>query len=109
MRAERITSVAGSSDYFVGGFLVYSNRMKTELLGVDAALIEKHSAVSPEVARAMAEGARSRSGATFAVSVTGEAGPESSSGAAVGTVCIGISGPEGCEARQFHLPGDRKR
>ena len=58
MLGERITSVAGSSDYFVGGFLVYTDRMKTDLLGVDPALIAQHTAVSEEVARAMAEGAQ---------------------------------------------------
>src|SRR5439155_725543 len=55
---ERITLVPGSSDYFVGGFIAYSDRLKTELLGVDASLIERRSAVSEEVALAMAEGAR---------------------------------------------------
>ena len=109
MLAERITSVAGSSDYFLGGFLVYSDRMKTELLGVDAGLIEKHTAVSEEVARAMAEGARVRTGATCAISVTGEAGPESATGAPLGTVIIGYAGAGGTEARRVHVPGDRKR
>jgi nicotinamide-nucleotide amidase len=109
MLAERITSVAGSSDYFLGGFLVYSDRMKTELLGVDAALLEKHTAVSEEAALAMAEGARSRTGATCAISITGEAGPESATGAVPGTVIIGYAGPAGSETRRVHLPGDRKR
>ena len=109
MVAQRITSIAGCSDYFVGGFLVYTDRLKTELLGVDPALIEKHTAVSEEVARAMAEGTRSRTGATYALSVTGEAGPESATGAPPGTVFIGIAGPGGSEARRFHLPGDRHR
>jgi nicotinamide-nucleotide amidase len=71
MVAERLTSVAGSSDYFVGGFLVYSNLMKENLLGIDPALIERHTAVSQEVACAMAEAARSRTGATYAISTTG--------------------------------------
>lgn len=110
MLAERITSIAGSSDYFVGGFLVYSDRMKIELLGVDAALIAEHSAVSEEVARAMAEGARNRSGSTYAISVTGEAGPDSATGAPPGTVFIGFAGPDSrVDARQVHLPGDRNR
>jgi nicotinamide-nucleotide amidase len=109
MVAERITSIAGSSKYFVGGFLAYSNRMKQEVLGVDAALIQEHTAVSEEVARAMAEGARARSGAVYAVSTTGEAGPESSTGAPVGTVYVGIAGPDKSEARRFNLPGDRTR
>ena len=110
MVGERITSVAGSSDYFVGGFVTYTDRMKTDLLGVDPALIEQHTAVSKEVARAMAEGARSRTGSTFAISVTGEAGPESSTGAPVGTIFVGFAGPDGPpEALRFAMPGDRPR
>ncbi len=109
MLGERITSVAGSSDYFVGGFLVYTDRMKTELLGIDPGLIERHTAVSEEVARAMAEAASSRTGSTYALSVTGEAGPESSTGAPVGTVFVGFAGATGAEARKFQLPGDRNR
>jgi nicotinamide-nucleotide amidase len=109
MLAQRITSVPGSSDYFSGGFLVYSNRMKTDLLGVSAELIERHTAVSEEVARAMAECARARTGSSYAVSTTGEAGPESSTGAPVGTVFIGIASPKGVEARRISVPGDRQR
>lgn len=110
MVGERITSVAGSSDYFVGGFVTYTDRMKTDLLGVDTALIAQHTAVSKEVARAMAEGARSRTGSTFAISVTGEAGPESSTGAPVGTIFVGFAGPDGpAEALRFAMPGDRPR
>jgi nicotinamide-nucleotide amidase len=110
MVAERLTSVAGSSDYFVGGFLVYSNTTKENLLGVDAALIEQHTAVSNEVACAMAEAARSRTGATYAISTTGEAGPESSTPSPPGTVFIGFAGPGNTsEARRFTFPGDRTR
>jgi len=110
MVGERITSVAGSSDYFVGGFVTYTNRMKTELLGVDASLIAQHTEVSKEVARAMAEGARSRTGSTFAISITGEAGPESSTGAPVGTIFAGFAGPDGPpEALRLAMPGDRSR
>ena len=110
MVAERITAIPGSSDYFLGGFLVYSDDMKQSLLGVDPALIQRHTAVSAEVAQAMAEQARSRTGATYAISTTGEAGPESSTGAPVGTVYIGIAGPDGLsEARKLNLPGDRAR
>ena len=60
MLGERITSIAGSSDYFVGGFVTYTDRMKTDLLGVDPALIAQHTSVSKEVARAMADGTRAR-------------------------------------------------
>jgi nicotinamide-nucleotide amidase len=110
MLAERITSVPGSSDYFAGGFIVYSNEMKQRTLGVDAELIARYSAVSEEVAGAMAEGARERSGATYAISTTGEAGPESSTGAPVGTVYVGFAGLNGAtEAKRFNLPGDRTR
>jgi nicotinamide-nucleotide amidase len=110
MVGARITSVAGSSDYFVGGFVTYTDRMKTELLGVDAALIAQHTAVSKEAARAMAEGARARTGSTFAISITGEAGPESSTGAPVGTIFVGFAGPDGpSEALRFAMPGDRPR
>jgi len=110
MAAERITSIPGSSDYFSGGFIVYSNRMKEIALGVDPDLIAAHTAVSEEVARAMAHGARIRSGATYAISTTGEAGPESSTGVPVGTVYVGFAGPDNVvEARKFNLPGDRAR
>jgi nicotinamide-nucleotide amidase len=106
---ERITSVAGSSDYFVGGFLVYTDRMKTALLGVDPELLAKHTSVSEEAARAMAAGARSRTGSTYAISVTGEAGPESATGAPVGTVVIGLAGPDAePEAERFTLFGGRE-
>lgn len=107
---ERITSVPGSSDYFLGGFLAYTSRMKTELLGVEAELIERYTEVSEEAARAMAEGARSRTGSTYSLSVTGEAGPESSSGAPPGTVFVGLAAPgESPQARRFQVPGDRHR
>ena len=105
---ERITSVTGSSDYFAGGFLVYTDAMKTRLLGVDAGLLEQCTSVSEEAARAMALGARTRTGSTYALSITGEAGPESKSGAPVGTVIIGFAGLEGeTEAASYLLFGDR--
>jgi nicotinamide-nucleotide amidase len=105
---DRITSVPGSSDYFAGGFLVYTDQMKTKLLGVTPELLAEHTAVSEECARAMAEGARIRTESTFAVSVTGEAGPESQTGAPVGTVIIGYAAP-GAEpqAKRYLLFGDR--
>ena len=73
--AAACTAVAGSSDWFERGFVTYSNAAKTELLGVDAALIQAHGAVSAEVACAMAEGALAHSKAGLAVAVTGIAGP----------------------------------
>ncbi len=106
---QRITSVAGSSKYFAGGFLVYSDAMKEKLLGIDPALLAEHTSVSEAAANAMAEGARQRTGATYALSITGEAGPESSTGAPVGTVFTGFAGPNGSDARKLTLPGDRAR
>jgi nicotinamide-nucleotide amidase len=105
---ERITSIPGSSDYFLGGFLVYNDRMKTELLGVDAGLVKTHTAVSEPTACAMAECARTKTGATYAISVTGEAGPESSTGAPVGTVVVGLAGAGLVpKAKTYSLFGDR--
>ena len=102
----RITSVPSSSDYFVGGFVTYTDRTKTELLGVPAAMIEEHTAVSEPVAKAMADGARQRTGADYALSITGYAGPD---GDKVGLVFIGLATPHGVEARRIQFPGDRER
>jgi nicotinamide-nucleotide amidase len=107
---QRITSVAGSSKYFVGGFLVYNDFTKELLLGLDRNLINARTSVSEEVACAMAEAARKRTGSTYAISVTGEAGPESASGAPVGTVFVAIAGPDfATDVRRLQLPGDRAR
>ncbi len=108
--AERITSIPGSSDYFLGGLLVYSDRTKVALAGVPAELLERHGAVSEPVACALAEGACRRTGATYALAVTGVAGPGGGGGTApVGTVYIALAGPEGVEARCFRFLGDRER
>ncbi len=107
---ERITTVDGSSDYFVGGFLTYTNRMKTELLGVPAQLLEQHGAVSEQAALAMARGARERAGTTYALSVTGVAGPAGGTAETpVGTVYIGLASERGQSARRFQFLGDRGR
>ncbi len=108
--AERITSVAGSSDYFTGGFLVYTNRLKASLVGVDAKLLEEHGAVSEPVAEMMATGARLRTGSTFALSVTGVAGPGGGTEAKpVGTVVFGLAGPDGCRTQRVRFLGNRAR
>ena len=86
-----LTSVPGSSDVFERGFVTYSNAAKSEMLGVDATLIEMHGAVSEDVARAMAEGAVSRSDADLAVSITGIAGPGGSEHKPEGQVCFGVA------------------
>lgn len=109
MLGQRITSVAGSSDYFVGGFLAYTAPMKTALLGVSPEVIAAHTVVSNQVALRMAEGARERTSAVYALSVTGEAGPASGSGQEPGTVFIGLVGPDGAEAKLHRFYGDRNR
>ena len=107
--AGALTAIAGSSDVVDRGFVTYSNAAKTEMLGVPAALIEAHGAVSAEVAQAMAEGALARSNATRTVAVTGVAGPGGGSDAKpVGTVWFGIAAtgiPTRTERQVF--PGDR--
>ena len=111
--AAACTSVAGSSDWFERGFVSYSNAAKTELLGVDAALIAAHGAVSEAVVRAMALGALSRAGVDLAVAVTGIAGPGGGSAdKPVGTVWLGLArrGPPGdalVQAERLQLGGDR--
>ena len=106
----RVTVVPGSSDYFRGGFLTYTDEMKTALLGVPAELIAAHTAVSEAVARAMAEGARQRTGADYALAVTGYAGPGGGTAEnPVGTVFVGLAMPESTTARRLRLPGDRER
>jgi len=86
-----ICEVPGASDVFVGGIVAYSEKIKTEILGVDSKTIEAHSAVSSEVAIAMASGALEKFDSDFSLSLTGEAGPNGSSGAPVGTVWIGLA------------------
>ncbi len=102
------TDVAGSSDWFDRGFVTYSNAAKTEMLGVDAALITQHGAVSEQVARAMVQGALQHSAAQVAVAVTGVAGPGGGSAAKpVGTVWLGWATPAGVVTELQHFAGDR--
>ena len=107
--AAACTSLAGSSDWFEGGVVSYSNAAKSELLGVAPALIDRHGAVSAEVARAMAEGLLARVPASFAVAVTGIAGPGGGSIAKpVGTVWIATAARSGAsEATLLQASGDR--
>ncbi len=107
--AAALTHVAGSSDVVDRGWVTYSNASKTELLGVPAALMEAHGAVSEAVARAMAEGALARSGAQIAVSVTGIAGPGGGSAEKpVGLVWFGCSLLDGrTSASRQIFAGDR--
>ncbi|CAN7439491.1 competence/damage-inducible protein A [Mycolicibacterium frederiksbergense] len=107
--AARVADRAGSSAYLVGGVVSYSNEAKVELLGVDAALIDRHGAVSEPVARAMAEGALARFDADTAVGITGIAGPGGGSAEKpVGTVCFGVAlSGRPTLVRTLRLPGDR--
>jgi len=106
--AATCTDLAGSSNWFERGFVTYSNAAKTELLGVDAALIDSHGAVSEAVARAMAAGALTHAHAQVAVAVTGIAGPGGGSPAKpVGTVWFGFALPGQLHAEVMHFDGDR--
>jgi nicotinamide-nucleotide amidase len=107
--AARLTERPGSSGYLAGGVVAYSNAAKTELLGVPAELIEQHGAVSPEVARAMAEGARERFTADIGVGITGIAGPGGGTETKpVGYVCLCVTTGDGrALAGDPVLPGDR--
>jgi nicotinamide-nucleotide amidase len=110
MLGAKITSVAGSSEYFAGGFIVYNNAMKTELLGVDADLLERFGAVSKETAEAMASGARGRTGATYALSITGVAGPGGDDAATpAGTMYVGLADADRAVSLHRRFLGDRTR
>jgi nicotinamide-nucleotide amidase len=106
--AELLTRIPGSSEVFVGAVVAYSNELKVEQLGVPLAMLEEHGAVSQEVARAMADGARERLGADVAVAVTGIAGPGGGTPEKpVGTVHIEAAFPGAYGGSHFVLPGDR--
>lgn len=107
--AARLTERPGSSAYVAGGVVAYSNDAKTELLGVDATLIEQHGAVSEPVAEAMAAGALRRFGCDTAIAITGIAGPGGGTPAKpVGTVCFSVALADGAPiTRTTRLPGDR--
>jgi len=110
MLAERLTSISGSSRYFLGGSVVYSNELKTELADVPAPLIAEHGAVSRQVALALANGIRERTKATFGIGITGVAGPTGGTPEKpVGLVFIGISSEGEAEAVERRFPGDRER
>ncbi|MBV9611955.1 MAG: competence/damage-inducible protein A [Acidobacteriaceae bacterium] len=110
MVATRLTEQGGSSDYFSGGFVTYSDAQKQSVLGVSKELIAKHTSVSEPAAAAMAEGARQRTGATYALSTTGYAGPSGGTDFdPVGTVYLGIAGVEGTRVIRTRYGGDRYR
>ncbi len=100
-----VTSQPGISSVYMGGFVTYTNQMKIDLLGVPADLIEQYTEVSAPVAKAMADGARARTGADVAISLTGVAGPGGGSEQTpVGTVYIGVSSPARTFAVRYCMP-----
>jgi nicotinamide-nucleotide amidase len=106
--AAACTDLAGSSAWFERGFVTYSNVAKSEMLGVDPGLIDRHGAVSEAVVRAMAQGALAHSQAQLAVAVTGVAGPTGGSAdKPVGTVWFGWATPAGLRSEVRHFAGDR--
>jgi competence/damage-inducible protein CinA-like protein len=106
--AARLTGIPGSSEVFRGGVVAYANEVKEAELGVPAQLLAERGAVSPEVAEAMAQGARARLGVDVAVSVTGIAGPDGGTEEKpVGLVYLHAEGPNGGVGREFSFPGDR--
>jgi nicotinamide-nucleotide amidase len=108
--SERLTNVPGSSSYFLGGVICYSNELKISLVGVPQSLIESKGAVSSEVALALADGIRKRTGATLGVGVTGVAGPGGGTPEKpVGLVHIGLADEHGPRERAYRFPGDRER
>jgi nicotinamide-nucleotide amidase len=110
MVAQMITSIAGSSDYFGRGFVTYSNQAKMDLVGVSEDILREHGAVSEPCARAMAEGARARAGATHALAITGIAGPGGGTpDKPVGLVFVGLATPDRTVVRRIRWPGQREQ
>jgi nicotinamide-nucleotide amidase len=108
--AARLTEQAGASEFLERGYVTYSNRSKADLLGVEGGLIESVGAVSEEVARAMADGARRAAGVNVALAITGIAGPGGATpDKPVGLVFLAMAGTLGERVRRAHFPGDRER
>ena len=108
--AQRLTSVPGSSRYFLSGIVTYSNQSKIDLAGIPPLLLEMQGAVSPEVAKGLAESVREKVGSTIGVGITGIAGPGGGSPEKpVGTVHIAVASPQGTELRHLIFPGSRDR
>jgi len=109
MVGAALTERAGSSAVFRGGVQVYATDLKASLAGVPDAVLAEHGAVSVETAAALAEGVRTRLGATYGLALTGVAGPEGQEGHPPGTVHLAVSGPGGTVTRSARLPGERAR
>ena len=103
-----LTSLPGSSAWYLGGVVAYANDLKLRLLGVPPAILEARGAVSPETATAMAAGARAATGADYAISITGIAGPDGGTPEKpVGLAYIGVAAPHGTAAFKHHFSGSR--
>jgi nicotinamide-nucleotide amidase len=108
--SARLTSIPGSSRYFMSGMVTYSNQSKIDLAGIPPLLLDMQGAVSEEVARGLAECVREKTGTTIGVGVTGIAGPGGGTPEKpVGTVHIAVAGPGGTEHRHLMFPGNRDR
>jgi nicotinamide-nucleotide amidase len=112
--AERLTAIPGSSRYFLGGAVVYSDSLKTTFADVPAALVADKGPVSPEVARSLAEGIRARAGASLGISITGIAGPGPGAPGPdadkpIGLVYIALADSQDTQVKELNLPGDRER
>jgi nicotinamide-nucleotide amidase len=107
---DRITDISGSSDYFMGGMVTYSNESKAEHLGIPLDFIRRYGAVSPQVARRMAQGVRKAFHTTFGLSTTGVAGPTGGTKRSpIGRVFIGISDGKRTWVRKLDLKGNRRK
>ena len=103
-----LTGLPGSSAWYLGGVVAYANELKIRLLGVPAEILAAHGAVSLETARAMADGARARLGADYAVAITGIAGPDGGTPEKpVGLVYVGVAAPHGTATFKHHFSGSR--
>jgi nicotinamide-nucleotide amidase len=112
--AQRLTAIPGSSRYFLGGAVVYSDALKTTFASVPAELVENKGPVSPEVARSLAEGIRARTGASLGVSITGIAGPGPGEPGPdahkpIGLVYIALADAQDTQVKELNLPGNRER
>ena len=107
--ASALVDLPGSSDVFRGGLLPYATALKTDLVGVEPAVLSSHGAVSGQTALALARGARERTGATYGLGTTGVAGPDAQDGHPAGTVHVAVAGPNGEQVISRRLPGDRQR
>ncbi len=107
--SKRLTDVAGSSDYYLGGVVAYTNQLKVDLLGVNETTLERFGAVSPQTAEQMARGVRERTGADIGLAVTGIAGPGGGSAEKpVGLVHLGLSMNDDTQSRRLQVPGERR-